>query len=131
MFKHGYTYSGHATVAAAALANLDIMEREGLAERVLVLEPMLVEVLEDLTDHPLVAGHRSGVGLLGAVVLDPERLASDPEFHSNAFTAVRRAGLISRAIGGDGLQISPPLVISEAELEELGARIRTGLDALV
>lgn len=131
MFKHGYTYSAHATVAAAALANIDIMEREGLAARVLALEPVLVEMLESLTDHPLVAGHRSGVGLLGAVVLDPDRLADDPGFHMNAYLAIRRAGLISRAIGGDGLQLSPALVITESQLDEVASLIRSGLDAVL
>jgi adenosylmethionine-8-amino-7-oxononanoate aminotransferase len=131
MFKHGYTYSGHPTVAAAALANLDILEREQLAAHVLVLEPLLVEMLESLTDHPLVAGHRSGVGLLAAVVLDPERLAADPGFHMAVAKAVRTAGLISRAIGGDALQLSPPLTITETELDEIASLMRIGLDTLV
>lgn len=130
MFKHGYTYSGHATVAAAALANLDIMEREGLAERVLALEPTLVELMESLHDHPLVGGHRGGVGLLGSVVLDPDRLAAEPDLPLRAYYAIREAGVISRAIGGDSLQLSPPLVITESELDELATGMRAGLDAV-
>jgi len=131
MFKHGYTYSAHATVAAAALANIEIMEREGLAAHVLAMEPVLVEMLESLTDHRLVAGHRSGVGMLGAVVLDPERLAADPGFHMAVYHAIRNSGLISRAIGGDALQLSPPLTIDEAQIDEMGSLLRTGLDAVV
>ncbi|MEE9298484.1 MAG: aminotransferase class III-fold pyridoxal phosphate-dependent enzyme [Acidimicrobiia bacterium] len=128
MFRHGYTYSGHTTAAAAALANLDIMEREGLAERVLTLEPLLVEMLDSLSDHPLVGGHRGGVGLLGAVVLDQDRLAADDTLPARAYEAVRRRGLISRAIGGDSLQISPALTITESELGELATLMRAGLD---
>ena len=128
MFKHGYTYSGHPTVAAAALANLDIMEREGLSERVLALEPRLVEMMESLTDHPLVAGYRGGIGLLGAVVLEAERLQADPEFGMEVYRAIRSRGLISRFIGSDSLQISPPLVISDSELDEVATLIRQGLD---
>jgi putrescine aminotransferase len=130
MFRHGYTYSGHPTVAAAALANLDIMEREGLSQRALQLETMLVEAMETLTDHRLVGGHRSGVGVLAAVVLAPDVLAADPDIPVKAYQAVRRAGLLSRAIGGDALQVSPPLVISDSELEQLVERMRAGLDTL-
>jgi adenosylmethionine-8-amino-7-oxononanoate aminotransferase len=130
MFKHGYTFSAHATVAAAALANIAILEREGLAAHVLALEPILVAMLDDLTDHPLVAGHRSGVGLLGAVVLDPERLAADEGFHQETYLAIREAGLISRAIGGDALQLSPSLVATEGDIEQIGELLRRGLDSM-
>jgi adenosylmethionine-8-amino-7-oxononanoate aminotransferase len=84
--------------------------------------------MDDLADHPLVSSHRGGVGLLGAVVLDPERLAADPTLADRAYTAVRDNGLISRVIAGDSLQISPPLVITESELDELASLMRTGLD---
>lgn len=129
MFKHGYTYSAHASVAVAALANIDIMEREGIPAHVLAMEPVLVEAMESLTDHPLVAGHRGGIGLLGAVILDPERLAGDPDFHLRTYYAVRKAGLISRAIGGDALQLSPALVIDESGIDEIVTLMRAGLDA--
>ena len=129
-FRHGYTYSGHATVAAAANANLDIIEREGLNERALALESLLVEALDTLGDHPVVGGHRSGVGFLGAVVIDAERLAADPKLPDRAYRACRDAGLITRAIGGDALQVSPPLVITDAELDELVSLMRKGLNAI-
>lgn len=130
MLRHGYTYSGHPTVAAAALANLDILEREGLAERALHLEAMMVEGLESLTDHRLVGGHRSGVGFLGAVVFAPDALRADPDLPAKAARAVRTAGLISRAIGGDALQVSPPLSITDDEFDQLLGRMRAGLDLL-
>ena len=130
MLRHGYTYSGHPTVAAAAMANLDILEREGLAERALHLESRLVEGLESLTDHPLVGGHRSGVGFLGALVFAPDALAADPDLSVKAYLAVRRAGLICRALGGDGLQISPPLSITDDEFDQLITLLRAGLDDL-
>lgn len=130
MFRHGYTYSGHATVAAAALANIDVLEHDGINAHVLALEPLLVEMLDGLTDHPLVAGHRSGVGLLGAVVLDGDRLRAEPDFHMRAYRAVRDAGLITRAIGGDALQLSPPLIIEETHLDEMASLLRAGLDTI-
>ena len=76
-FRHGYTYSGHATGCAVALANLDIIEREGLRDRVRALEPVLAESLAGLEGAPLVEETRS-VGLLGAVQLSAEARAEDP-----------------------------------------------------
>src|SRR5207302_4122720 len=66
VFRHGYTYSGHAASCAVALANLEILEREDLVARVRSLETVLASALKPLADHPLVAEVR-GVGLLGAV----------------------------------------------------------------
>jgi putrescine---pyruvate transaminase len=131
LFRHGYTYSGHPTVAAAALANLDLMEREQLSARALDWEHKLVEGLDTLRDHPLVGGHRSGVGFLGALVLDRERLSADPDLPVKAYKAVRARGVISRAIGGDALQISPPLTMDDAEFDRMLDGFRRGLDDLV
>ena len=86
--------------------------------------------MDRLTDHPLVAGHRSGVGFLGAVVLDPERIAADPNFPVKAYLACRERGLISRAIGGGALQISSSLVLTDAEFDELVTTMRATLDSL-
>ncbi len=130
LFRHGYTYSGHPTVAAAALANLDLMEREHLSQRALEWESKLVEGLDSMMDHPLVGGHRSGVGFLGALVLDSERLAADPDLPTKAYKAARTRGVISRAIGGDALQISPPLTMSDTEFDQMLDGFRKGLDDL-
>ena len=67
VFRHGLTYAGHATACAAAMANLDILEREDLVGRVAELEDVLTAVLAPLAEHPLVREVRSGAGLLGAV----------------------------------------------------------------
>ncbi len=75
MFRHGFTYAGHATSCAVGLANLDVIEKEGLVARVHELEPVLANALQPLTDHPAVADVRAGIGLLGAVELaDPSKL---------------------------------------------------------
>ena len=60
VFRHGLTYSGHATVCAAAHANLDIIEREGLVDRVRRLETVLHDAVQPLAAHPLVKEVRSG-----------------------------------------------------------------------
>jgi putrescine---pyruvate transaminase len=128
MFRHGYTYSGHASVAAAALANLDILEREGLPKRALQLESDLAEVLSPLAAHPLVEEVRAGTGVLAAVQVRPDALAEDSGLAPRLVAACRRAGIMTRTLAAGALQISPALVIDEAALAELRDGIRTALD---
>ncbi len=130
MWRHGYTYSGHTTACVAALANLAIMEDEGLQTRSKQLEGPLADALSPLLDHPLVSEIRTGPALLAAVQLDPDAVADDASLPGRAATACRDAGVISRALAGGGLQISPALVITEDQLAELAAGYRTALDSL-
>jgi putrescine---pyruvate transaminase len=130
MFRHGYTYSGHAAVSAAALANLDIIEREGLLGRAMELERGLMDALAPLEEHALVSEVRGGTGVLAAVQLDPRRLDADPSLLGRLVPACRRQGIMSRALGTGALQISPPLVVTDAELKELADGIRAALDGL-
>ncbi|MDA3628243.1 aspartate aminotransferase family protein [Saccharopolyspora sp. WRP15-2] len=129
VFRHGATYSGHPTVAAAALANLDILEREKLLQRADELERPLHDALLQLADHPAVGEVRGGVGLLGAVELAPEVLAADPGAVGRAQKAIRELGVIVRPLG-KALAVSPPLTIAESEIEMLGKAIREGLDTI-
>ncbi|MBA2337404.1 MAG: aspartate aminotransferase family protein [Acidimicrobiia bacterium] len=130
VWRHGYTYSGHPVCCAAALANLDILEAEGLLARALELEAEVMESLAALTDHPMVDHIRGGVGVMAAVQLNSTVLASDPYANVAAATAARQAGVITRAIAGGGLQVSPPLTITRDQLDELTAGLRAGLDAI-
>jgi adenosylmethionine-8-amino-7-oxononanoate aminotransferase len=123
LWRHGYTYSGHATVAAAALANLDLLEGEGIVERALGLETELTEALAPLTEHPLVSEVRSGTGVLAAVQL------ADPAHADALVAAAREAGVLTRPLLGGALQVSPALVIGRSELDELTGRLLTALDA--
>jgi len=129
MFRHGYTYSGHAAVSAAAMANLDIIEREGLVRRAAELEGTLATALGSLKDHPLVTEVRGGVGVLGAVQLDPAR-AADPAWHARILPALRARGIMGRVLAGGALQISPPLVLTDGEVQELVDGVRAALDDL-
>jgi putrescine aminotransferase len=129
-WRHGYTYSGHTTACAAALANLDIMEREGLDTRAASMEEPLADALAPLADHSLVTEIRTGAGLLAAVQIDPALVEADASLPLRAAAACRDAGVITRALAGGGLQISPALVISEEQLGELAAGLRAGLDAV-
>jgi putrescine---pyruvate transaminase len=78
VFRHGYTYSAHPTSCAVALANLDVIERERLVERVAELEPVLERTLAPLADHGLVEAVRARTGLLAGVEIAEEARAADP-----------------------------------------------------
>jgi putrescine---pyruvate transaminase len=121
-FRHGYTYSGHAAGCAVALRNLDIIEREGLRDRVRELEPVLAEALAGLESAPLVEETRS-VGLLGAVELSAAARAEDPGLADRVVAELQDAGILVRSLVGHSLQISPPFVITEREIDLLAERI--------
>ena len=123
MFRHGFTYSGHATSCAVGLANLDVIEREGLVQRVKQLEPVLADALRPLADHEAVADVRTGVGLLGAVELaDPSKLQA-------VIDACYERGVLVRGIRGVALQVSPPFVITEDEIATTARIFGEALDA--
>jgi len=126
MFRHGYTYSGHATVCAAGIENLNVFEREGLVDRARELEPDFAEILGRLRDEPGVADVRSA-GLAAAVQLDPRIIEADPFFPQRALQAARKHGVLSRMLSGFAFQISPPLIITVEELERIADGIRLGL----
>ncbi|WP_355660820.1 aspartate aminotransferase family protein [Halomonas salifodinae] len=131
-FFHGFTYSGHPTCAAVALKNLELMEAEGVVERVRDdLGPYLAKRWSELAEHPLVGQARS-LGLMGALeLIDP---ASGERFDKalGAGNLCRdlcfEGGLVMRSVG-DTMIISPPLVISHAEIDELVSKARLALDA--
>lgn len=116
VFRHGYTYSGHPTACAVALANLGIIEREGLVARVRELERVLASALQPLRSCDLVAAVRSGVGLLAGIEIREDRRQADPALMSKLVAAARERGVITRSLAGRALQVSPPFVISEAEI---------------
>ncbi len=123
VFRHGYTYSGHATACAVGLANLDVIERESLVERVRTLEPVLAAALRGLDSHPSVAEVRAGVGLLGAVELaDPTKLQA-------VIDAAYERGVLVRGIRGVALQVSPPFVITDEEIATAARVFGESLDA--
>ena len=128
MFRHGYTYSGHAAVAAAAGANLDIIEREGLLARAVELEGQLAEVLGPLASHELISEVRAGVGVVAAVQIDPAAYAADPGLLARVVPACRKNGIMTRTLATGAIQVSPPLSLSDDEVEELASGIGAALD---
>ena len=130
LFRHGYTYTGHATVSAVALANLDVMEREDLVDRAKSLEQDLAAAVAPLASHPAVSEVRSGTGVLAAVQLSDEVLGADTGAPGRLMLAARRRGIMSRALAPGALQISPPLVLEHEELQELAAGLDGALEDL-
>ncbi len=128
MWRHGYTYSGHATVAAAALANLDVIEREGLLARARSLELELAGALRPLETHDLVTEVRVAEGVLAAVQIDPAAIAADATLPARAVAAARSAGVMTRSLATGAIHVSPPLVITTDELGELADGLRKALD---
>ena len=119
VWRHGYTYSGHATAAVVASVNLDIIEREQLVERVADLAPVLSAVLNPLAGHSHVADVRT-IGLLGAVQLRPEIIKEDPTIGARLVRAARSRGVLTRLLADGGLQVSPPFVITREDLHAMG-----------
>ena len=132
-FFHGYTYSGHPTCAAAALANLAIIEREGLVDRVANdIGPYFQKQWLALGDHPLV-GEARMVGLIGALELVPNKPSRRDKFPDTGSVGTLcrdisfENGLVMRATR-DSMIISPPLVITHEEADELIRRATKTLD---
>lgn len=131
-FNHGFTYSGHPVCAAVALENIRILRRERIVENVRDrLGPYLKQGLEQLREHPLVGEVRS-IGLLGAIELVKNK-ATRERFPKPGSTGTvcrdhaLRTGLVLRATG-DTMLLSPPLVITEVQIDELLTKTRTALD---
>ena len=103
MLRHGYTYSGHATACAAALANLDIIEGEQLVDRVAELVPVFARIVEELATLDGVGEVRTA-GLLAAVELS-ESAREDPGFGQRVIEGCRQRGVVTRLIGVGALQL--------------------------
>lgn len=132
-FNHGYTYSGHPAACAAALKNLEIIESEGLVGRVKNdIGPYLQSQWQTLADHPMV-GEARMIGLMGALELSPDKAKRAPFPVDKGTVGLMcrenciKNGLIMRHVG-DTMIISPPLVISREEVDELVTKARKSLD---
>jgi len=131
---HGFTYTGHPVACAAGLANLEILAREKLVERVRDdVGPRFQALLHGMASHPAVAEAR-GHALIGALELrrppkgrfaDAPANALGPAVHNLA----REEGVIVRGIR-DLVALSPPFVVTHDELERLFAGLRRGLDRM-
>jgi putrescine aminotransferase len=121
---HGFTYSGHPVVCAAGLANLDIIKREKLIERVRKLAPYFAQALDRLRSHAIVGEIRTA-GLMAGIELVRNRETKEPFPAEDAVAmrvrdSARRHGLIVRA-SADVVSLCPPLIIKRKEIDRIVA----------
>jgi len=121
IFRHGVTYSGHATGSALALKNIEILENEGLVARAGELELVLAQELEALASHELVDEVRHG-GFLGAIQFT-DRVQS-----AQIADELIDAGFVLRLLSGNALQASPPFIVTDDEVRRLIGALRDVLD---
>jgi putrescine aminotransferase len=132
-FYHGFTYSGHPAACAVALKNIEIIRREGLVEKVRdETGPHLAKALATLDDHPLVGETRS-MGLIGAVELVKDKVMRTHFDEPGKVGTICRDhcvanGLVMRAVR-DIMVMSPPLVMTTAQIDDMIALARKAIDA--
>jgi putrescine aminotransferase len=135
-FNHGFTYSGHPTACAVALANLKLLREQKVVEHVREdIGPYLAQRFAELNDHPLV-GETQSCGMMAAVQLVKKKASGQqgPQVFDPALEVgmMCRAhcfgnGLIMRAVG-DRMIVAPPLVMTRAQIDEMMSLIRRCLD---
>ena len=131
-FAHGYTYSGHPVACAVAAENIRLMIREKIVETVKQKTgPYFQKRLSELNNHPLV-GEVRGVGMIAGIQLVKDKLTR--ELHSpdlgigvKCRNIAANLGLIMRAVG-DSMVLSPPLVITEEQIDKLVQIVSDSLD---
>ena len=132
VFGHGFTYGGHPVSAAVSVKTLEIYARERIFEKAAERAPKFQARLQALGQHPLV-GEARGVGLIGGVELVADK-TTKRSFHPSqgigpgAVRFAEREGLVVRSVLGDVLTLSPPLVISASEIDDLFDRLSRALD---
>ena len=132
-FEHGYTYSGHPVACAVGLANIRLIQRDGLVEKVRDdTGPYLAEHFRSLAEHPLI-GEAQSIGLMGALQIVKDKgtgACFDPALEVGMICRGHcfANGLIMRAVG-DRMIIAPPLVITRPQIDEMAGLIRLCLDA--
>jgi 4-aminobutyrate--pyruvate transaminase len=130
-FAHGYTYAGHPVTTAVALETLKIYEEMDMIGHVRRVEKPFLSALKTLEGHPLIGEFR-GVGLIGAleVVKDKatrEIYPGDAGVMDILGRNAKKHGLVLRLVG-NRIAFSPPLIISEAEIDQMVARLSRALD---
>ncbi|WP_108127251.1 aspartate aminotransferase family protein [Saccharospirillum mangrovi] len=122
---HGYTYSGHPVAAAAGLATLDIYEAEGLFQRALELEVRFQDALHSLSDLDVVKDIRN-IGLVGGIELHPREGAVGARGYDVFHHCYWQGNVLVRCTA-DTIALSPPLIISEDQIDQIVSALRTAI----
>lgn len=135
LFAHGLTYAGHPVAAAVACRNLELMEERGIMAHAASMGKILQQRLAPLADHALV-GNLRGAGMIAGLELVADKdtgkpFAPERKIAFEAAAACLEQGLVVRALPGDTIAICPPLVINEAQIEELVDKLEKGLDRTI
>ncbi len=130
LFSNGFTFGGHPVACAAALKNIEIIEREGILEHVREIAPHFQDRLQELRNIPIVGDVR-GMGLMGCVesVVDSgedDALALDKEMGARIDEHCQRLGLIVRPLINMNV-FSPPLIITHEQIDDMVDRLRKGI----
>ncbi len=130
VFSNGFTYSGHPVACAAALKNIEIIEREKILEHVREISPCFQSRLKTLEDIPIVKDVR-GVGLMACVECNinqdgDNQLAKDYEIGNRIDQYCQQSGLLIRPII-NMFVLSPPLIITEAQIDEMVDILRSSI----
>jgi 4-aminobutyrate--pyruvate transaminase len=122
VFGHGYTYSGHPVACAVALKTLEIYERDNIFGHAAEVGDYMQKRLREFTDHPLV-GEIRGKGMIGAIEMVANKQTgqafSNGAVGAFAQQACQTHGMITRSVAGSSLAFCPPLIVTEAQIDEM------------
>jgi len=129
-YMHGFTYSGHAMACAVGLKNLELMEKDDYPARAKELGKRLLDGFKTLEEFPFVGDVR-GLGLICGVeiVSDKDSKTADPAMAAKIFKSAQDLGLRTRPLGST-LAFSPPLCITEDEVDEIIKRLGAAMDGV-
>jgi len=130
-FAHGFTYAGHPVTTAVAVETLKIYEEMDMLGHVRTVGPHLQAAIGAFRDHPLVGDVR-GVGMIVALEMVADKATGAPfdpalKVGGRVEQAARKHGLIARFIG-DRVAFSPPLIVTESDIDDIAARLGRALD---
>lgn len=133
-FRHGNTYSGHPIACAAALANIEIIEKEDLVGNAKRVGAHLLARLKPLENHPMV-GEVAGLGLIGRIQMTADKatrrsLPAQLLIGDRIAAEMRARGVIMRPLPYDVLSYSPPLCLAEAEADQIANTFADSIDAV-
>ena len=132
VFGHGYTYSGHPVGCAIALKVLEIYQRDNIFKKAASTGDYLQRRLNVFSDHPLV-GEVRGKGMIAALELVANKTTkaafTDGSVGAKAVLACQHNGLIVRAVAGNSLALCPPLITTEAQVDEIMEKLGKALDS--
>jgi adenosylmethionine-8-amino-7-oxononanoate aminotransferase len=132
-WMHAYTYSGHPSCCAVALANIEIIDREGLPQRAATLGQRLLDGLRELAPLPGVGDVR-GLGMMAAVELVADKATKQPcsaeaNIGPRVANEMLKRGLFTRVVG-ETICLAPPLVTSEQQVDRIVAIVGESIAAL-